>query len=338
MKKLTALFVCIVMIAATFAVSASAAGEILWYEDFSDKFTNPNNWILEGNEFFCDDFTDASNPCIVAYDAGVVCQMEYSSESPNPRKYANFSMMSKIQVRDFDADGDHKVGFWWRDDFYENADELGVELGEIYNVMVNMDTMTIDLTVEGEENPRATAPVSGLEVGGDWFTLGWRIVPGKISCFVNNQKLIDYASADIGATQQSPILLLNNNCYSAWDDVVVATADYNLFNESDVAPAPGTSDNGTTANQGGNATQAPEATTSKKVVEVTDEQGNAVTDASGNKVTEEIIVTDAPVADTNTGAVQGGNSTTTGDVSFVVICVMVATLGCAVIVKKVNVK
>ncbi|MBE6707970.1 MAG: hypothetical protein E7578_01845 [Ruminococcaceae bacterium] len=328
MKKLITLFLCVMMLA-TLAVSTSAAGEIYWHEDFSDKFTNPNNWILEGNEFFCDDFTDESNPCIVAYDPGRVCQMEFSEDVPIPRKYTNCSMMVRVQVRDFDSDrAEHKVGLWWRDDFYANADELGLELGEVYNVWVNADTMEMELWEEGVDAPLMTAPVSGVEVGGDWFTLGWKIVPGNISCYLNGDKILEYASANVAATEKSPILLLNSACYSAWDDVIVASADYQLFNETP-APAPVVTDT---------PTQSTETTTRKEVVNVTDAEGNEVTDADGNKVTEEIIVTDAPAADTNTGAVQGGSSTNTGDASFIVIAVMVAVLGCAVVVKKVNVR
>ena len=320
MKKLAVLFICVVMLA-SMAVSTSAAGQILWHDDFSDRFTNPNNWILEGNEFFCDDFTDSANPCIVAYDPGRVCQMAYTDSSANPRKYTNCSMMVKVQIRDFDSDRcEHKVGLWWRDDFYANAEELGVELGEVYNFYINADTLMAELWEEGVENALMTAPVSGVEVGGDWFTIGWKIVPGNISCYLNGNKVIEYASANVAATQASPILLLNNACYSAWDDVIVATADYALFNET---PAPA-------------VTTAP-ATTRVEQVTVTNEKGEAVTDENGQAVTETVIITEAP-ADTNTGAVVGGNATATGDTAFIVVAAMVAALGCAIIVKKVNVR
>ena len=330
MKKLTTLFLCVMMLA-TLAVSTSAAGEIYWHEDFSDKFTNPNNWILEGNEFFCDDYTDESNPCIAAYDPGRVCQMAYNEDLPIPRKYTNCAMVTRVQIRDFDSDRTfHGVGLWWRDEFYANPDELGVELGEVYNLWVNADTMELELWEEGLENPLMTAPITeGVEVGGDWFTLGWRIVPGRITCYLNDKLLIDYQSANVVAAQKSPILLLNSCCYSAWDDVVVASADYNLFNESEVVAPPATDNT---------PTQPVETTTRKEVVTVTDAEGNAVTDAEGNNVTEEIIVTDAPAADTNTGAPQGGSSTNTGDAAFIVVAVMIAALGCAVVVEKVNVR
>lgn len=324
MKKFIALFICIMMLAAT-AVSTSAAGEILWHEDFSDGFTNPNNWILEGNLFFCDD-TDPKNLCVAAYADGVVNQMNYKAEgNPSARAYTNCAMVCRVQVRDFDRDGDHKVGLWWRDDFTYAE---GEECGEVYTMFVNMDTNEVELWVEGIEAPIATSPVTGLEVGGDWFTMGWRIVPGNISCYVNNQKLINHSSADIAATAKSPILLWNTNCFSAWDDVVVATADYNLFGEADVNPTPGPVES---------QTQAP-ATSRVENVEVTDDKGNAVTDEAGNKVTEQVIITDAPVADTNANAGVGGNSTSTGDNAFIVVAAMVAAFGCALVVKKVTIR
>ena len=79
-----------------------------------------------------------------------------------------------------------------------------------------------------------------------------------------------------------------------------------------------------------------ETTTSQINVIITDEKGETVTDDKGEAVTSISIVTEAPgAANTN----QGGNvngSSSTGDVAFVVVAVMVATLGCALVVRKVS--
>ena len=232
MKRIIALVMCVMMLAAL-AVCTSAAGEILFMDDFTNGFL-PTNWILDGNLYFLDDFTDASNPCIAAYKDGVICQAEYDPEAAGgtAKVYTNCSYSAKMQIRDFDADGSHKVGLWWRDDFGFAPDDQEVdwELGEIYNLTVNADDMTIELNVEGEEAPRATASVEGVEVGGDWFTLGWKITPGHMSAYVNNEKLIDLDIADLSAARPSPFLLMNINCFAAYDDIVISTVDYDLFN------------------------------------------------------------------------------------------------------------
>ncbi len=76
------------------------------------------------------------------------------------------------------------------------------------------------------------------------------------------------------------------------------------------------------------------------VIEVTNENGDVVTDDDGNTVTETVIVTemvtDAP-ADTNTDVTQSINSPNTGDAVFTALCAMVVALGCAIIVRKVNI-
>ena len=106
MKKIIAILVSIMMLS-TLAVGTSAAGEILFQDNFSNGFL-PSNWILEGNLFFLDDVTDASNPCIAAYHDGVVCQMEFDSDATSvPKSFTNCVMSCNIQVRDFDRDGDH---------------------------------------------------------------------------------------------------------------------------------------------------------------------------------------------------------------------------------------
>ena len=83
-------------------------------------------------------------------------------------------------------------------------------------------------------------------------------------------------------------------------------------------------------------TTTRETTTSQINVIITDEKGETVTDDKGEAVTSISIVTEAPgAANTN----QGGNvngSSSTGDVAFVVVAVMVATLGCALVVRKVS--
>jgi len=116
MKRLTALLMSIMMLA-TLAVGASAEGEILFMDNFNGGFL-PDNWILEGNEYFLDDVTDDSNPCLAAYNNGVVCQMEFREENTGvPKRFTNCAVAVDMQARDFDSDGDHAMGLWWRDDF-----------------------------------------------------------------------------------------------------------------------------------------------------------------------------------------------------------------------------
>ncbi len=341
MKKILALVMCVMMLA-SLAVSTSAAGEILFTDDFTNGF-NPQYWIVENNLYFIDDVTDSSNPCLTAYKDGVVSQMQYDyTVNGLDLMYNNAAIVSKIQIRDFDGDGDHQVGFWWRDDFVFTPDDSdpGYEEGEVWNLMFNADNMTLKLHAEGEETPRIEVPVEGVEVGGDWFTLGWRVTAGHMEGFVNNKKVIDYSSEDIAAVHKSPFLLLNNDCYVAFDDIVIATADYDLFDEGlgnntpDVTTAAGNNNN----NNNNNNNAPAETTTVTQIVEVTGADGQVVTDASGAKVTEINVITQAPAAETNTNKPAGGNATATGDATFVVIAAMVVALGCAVIVKKVNVR
>ena len=128
----------------------------------------------------------------------------------------------------------------------------------------------------------------------------------------------------VGDTINSPFFLWNAGNFIRISEILISTPAY-LYPSMNPDPTPVD----TTSNQ------PAETTTAISVVEKTDDSGNVVTDAQGNKVTDTVIITNAP-ADTNTGAVQGGSSANTGDVTFAVVCAMVAALGCAVIVRKVN--
>ncbi len=331
MKRFIAVIMSVMMLTGL-AIGTSAAGQILFTDDFNSGTLNPNNWIVEGNLYFIDDVTDSANPSLAAYNDGVICQMEYRYDyTSTPRLFTNAAISARINIREYDGDGGHSVGFWWRDNFsYVSENEGGTDkesLGAVWNLMYNDNEKQLQLLVDGEETPRATAPVSGVEVGdGDeyWFTIGWRVMPGRMTGYINNQKLIDYSSPEILATNGSPFLLINDDLYVAFDDIVVATADYNLFNESENFVTGGE----TTA-------PASETTTQKVQVTVTDEKGNAVTDDKGQVVTSESIVTEKPApAETNKNGTAGGTATSTGDATFIVIAAMVATLGCAVVIKK----
>ena len=337
MKKFISIIISVMMLS-TLAVGTSAAGEILFQDGFTNGFL-PANWIVEGNLFFLDDVTDAGDPCLAAYSDGVICQMEFRDECTSvAKRFTNCAMSTDVQVRDFDRDGDHKVGLWWRDDFYHDPNgEEAREAGEIWNFQINFDDMTARLEVQGEEGPRAEAPVSGIEVGGDWFNMGWKIVPGNISCYVDGEKVIDYASDEIAAVYDSPILLMNDNLYVAFDNITIATLDYDLFGEGETdipgTDAPVSSNDPADSNEPADSDEPADSNEPADSDEPADSNEPVDSNAPADS--------DTPANTNNTAATnqnkpQGGNSATTGDASFVVIAVMVATLGCAAIVKKVN--
>ena len=172
--------------------------------------------------------------------------------------------------------------------------------------------------------------------GVDFFTMGISVEKDRVRCFYNNELIFDYSNPDLLIAQEitSPFLFWQDGNFIQINNITIADQGY-LYPATKPAETQATTA-GTQATQG---TTAPIVTTTRiEKVEVTDDEGNTVTDESGNKVTETVVITDAPVADTNTGAVQGGSSTSTGDVTFVVIAALVATIGCALIVRKVNVQ
>lgn len=170
-------------------------------------------------------------------------------------------------------------------------------------------------------------PVSmELDTEGDTFyTMGMSVEKNHIRFFLDNQLIfdIDGTSMYVGDSINSPFIFWNDGNYIRVSNIAIASETF-LYPGTNPEPNP----NVTT-------TQPADTTTSISVVVNTDDSGNVVTDAEGNKVTDTVIITNAP-ADTNTGAVQGGNSTNTGDTAFIVVAAMVAALGCAIIIRKVN--
>ena len=143
----------------------------------------------------------------------------------------------------------------------------------------------------------------------------------KMTGFMNDKKYIDFNAyrGTTTATQLgSPVLLVNGGCHCTFDNVVVATPDYDLFNEGSVIspePAPA---------------ETVKTITTEKVVVGTDADGNEVTEI----VTKEVVM---PAAQTGTNT-NPGTSTATGDMAVIVIAVMVASLAAAVAVGAVATK
>ncbi len=354
MKKIAVITLAL-MLAVVFTISSSAA--IYYSDSFDGTELNPQRWIVEGNNFFIDDSVGA----LAAYDNGVVCQMEFRyDKTPTPGIFPEFASSVRVQFRDYDREeGTHSASLWWMNNFCHIPDEEGgCEFYEnticyVYTLNVSADDNTISINKSSVEDPIATANLADhgitIEVGekqSTWFLLGWRVTKGHISAYVNNKKVLDVNDPDIIITAPdnpmltmkgysgSPILLINNGMYVAFDDFVVATPDTDLFGEGTVEPAPTASTEPVTSVQ---------SSVSEVVVTVTNEKGEVETDENGEVKTEvsEVIVTEvvtvAP-ADTGSGNGNGGSSATTGDAALIVLAVMTVSLGAALTVKKLTVR
>lgn len=143
------------------------------------------------------------------------------------------------------------------------------------------------------------------------FSMGWRIRSGKIDCYYNDKLIISCTNvpADIGLGQtRSPVCLWNRSADIEFDNFILSTADYDLFNEGSI-PTDDTT------------TKAPDD--SKVVTKV-------ITDADGNTqvVTEVVADTDK----TNPNVNNGGSST--GDMIIAVAAVMIVGAAGAVVLGK----
>lgn len=195
------------------------------------------------------------------------------------------------------------------------------------------------LGYEGDETtdfmPSVAAEIN--DDGNTFYKFGMSITRGRIRCYFEDKLIFDFVdTADeymIAKDINSPFLAWNTNNFFQIDAIDIASPGY-IYPLSDAADttAPNGGDNNQGGNQGGNETPV----TSQKIEIVT----KVVTNEAGETevVTETQIVNVPVTPDTNKNGSSVSTSTTTGDAAFVVVAVMVAALGCALIVKKVNVK
>ena len=329
MKKIICVLVlCALLACAVLEVAVSAAGEVFWREDFSSA--DPNNWLWDGTLFYVEDGV------LKGWDEAVVHQSNFPTATGGTRKYGESTLKIEcIAYEDGGADKEfHSLGLWWADyiDPYATDDPTS---WIIYKPHYNFERACIELEMEftGDEAeafrpadfpddavvarfeiPEDKAPNFGI----DWFSLGYRVSGGTFSIFLNDQKIVDfpcYRGAVTGTQRPSPVILLNGGCYCGFDNLVVATPDYDLFNEG-ASPAPAPAENVTEF-----------VVDTEKVVVGTNEDGSEITDV----VTAQVA---RPAANTGAAAT-GGTAARTGDGAIVVIAVMIAALGSAIAVKKV---
>jgi len=340
MKKIFAiLMVCAMLCAAVLPMTVSAAGMVLFQDKF-DSMDN-NDWMWDGTLF------EVVDGRLEGYAGAVVQQSNYSSENDGIRKWGTGTSFAidAMCLDDDRGNGDNFLALWWADYFKVDEDDESTDSRIVYRFGYKWQEQKyfIDVEYQGEDGLSAEysenkdgerveilidGPEYKMDVSKpDVVRLGMKIDNGVISCYDGNKLIYAYNAergALCGTGFASPILLWNNGSYCAFDNFIVTTADYNLFNES-------ASD--TTAPVADDTTKAADETSKveTKTVVVTDENGEAHTEI----VTE--IVTNAPKQETNNN---GGNSNNggaqTGDMAVIVVAVMVVALGAAIVVKKVN--
>ena len=318
MKKLIAVFICLVMIAGIAIATVSADAKILFYDPFDTK--KENDWLWDSSNFYVKDGVLMGDP------TAVIHQSAYDPKYGQIRRWDTFTNKVDIKIVDYDESNFIGSGLWWRDynTSFEEENAGANEDGEIWTYRYNYVTNSVILESDYLTNKGMTAktyqlPRNAVKIGPDddptTFSLGWRIQPGKIECYFNDQKVITYTNVpmDLGMTRPSPILLVNHSCYIEFDNFIVATVDYNLFNETDILTPVDPGNNG-----GG---QQPAGT---KVVEKieTDENG------------ETRIVTEI-VADTNANNPSANNGgSNTGDMIVAVAAVMAVAAAGAIVAAK----
>ena len=345
MKKIMSFAVTAIMLVCMIVpLTVSADGTILWTDDFSSVKENDWIWDEDTTRFFVD------GGKLEGWAEAVVHQSNFLADRGAPRRYKECAW--KVECAGLEDGGNeaeqHSISIWFADYISPYADPESIDGTISYSWGYSFERQTLDLSIGfdndaesfkpagyPEEGPYKSFPVPAdaapvLDAnGGSPFTLGMRIANGKAAFYMNDVKYceIDAFRGALTATQVgSPLLLFNGGCHCTFDNLVVATPDYNLFNES-AAPANNEPANNEPVN---NDPAATETRIDTVIVTDTDEEGNVVT-----RVETEKTVVPAP----NTGNGGGGRTATkTGDTIVIVAAVMIAAIGMALVVKKVCIR
>ena len=316
MRRIVSLIGCLALILtlAAATTTVNAAGSILFQDDFSSE--DLSKWMWDNTAFICEDGVCKGDPAAVVHQSAYV--------DGDAAWGVNIAYKVDVRVTDYMDSTEIGPGLWFRDynTTYDQQDEGEEDTGEVWWYEYDYISNSVILRGDHFENNKLEPVKVKLEDGivkagpdekPTTFSIGWRIQPGHIECYFNDKKVIDYTNVPmtIGSVRPSPIVLWNNSCYIEFDNFIVSTPDYNLFNE-----VPG--DNG--GNNGGN--QQP---------------GNAteiVTEYETNDKGETIVVTKV-VADTNANNPSANNGgSNTGDMIVAVAAVMAVAAAGAIVAAK----
>lgn len=327
MKKIISALLIIAMMFSVAAVSASAAGlHVNMNFDSLDTFSS----IFMAGNFYMDD----SDRLLYGYAEARALQTLYDDDPgyflPSTYCWLTYDMSVTMCIADDDmSDRGRFVNLVYCND---NPEFNLIRDGRQYIAFgYDVESRCFRFT-DGwnrvEDEAQFLPPVY-IEIdtdGEEFFTMGMSIDKNHIRCFYNDQLIFDFVDSSnellIAKEIPSPFLFWQDGNYIQISNITIADQGY-LFPNTQIVT--------------GDETTAPasETTTQKVQVTVTDDKGNAVTDDKGQVVTSESIVTEKPApAETNKNGSVGGTATSTGDATFIVVAAMVATLGCAIVIKK----
>ena len=249
-KVITAVILCTVILCPLMMTCVSADGAIVWTDDFSTK--DSSNWLWDppANLF------DIQNGRVDGWAECVVLQSNYVTSEGGTRRFKECAWkVDCYALEDGGNDAEnHYMGLWLADYLSPSGSEdpdgqIVYEFGYSFEkgylqLTAAFDGAATDLEptsgyTRGE--PVAVVPVSADEApvmdpsGKAVFSLGLRINGGVISGYLNDKKYLDFNAyrGTTTATQLgSPVLLVNGGCHAQYDNVVVSTPDYDLFNEA----------------------------------------------------------------------------------------------------------
>ena len=309
MRRIVSLIGCLALILtlAAATTTVNAAGSILFQDDFSSE--DLSKWMWDNTSFICEDGVCKGDPAAVVHQSSYV--------DGGAAWGVDIAYKVDVRVTDYMDSTEIGPGLWFRDyNLTLEDEETDAEDGEVWQFQFNYVNQTFKLTSEyltnnGFEEPTYTLPEGTIKMGPDekptTFSMGWRIRSGKIDCYYNDKLIISCTNvpADIGLVRPSPVCLWNRSADIEFDNFILSTADYDLFNEGSI-PTDDTT------------TKAPDDT--KVVTKV-------ITDADGNTqvVTEVVADTDK----TNPNVNNGGSST--GDMIIAVAAVMIVGAAGAVV-------
>ena len=338
MKKIISMLLILTMLVSMVCISTSAAGIHI-----DEKFATAESFMskFRAGAFFID------NGLLYGYDEARALQSDYEDDEDFDGIFKNtmftwltYDASITLSTADDDLSEDRRFLnlVYCNDNLkYMGRGDERVYMAFIYDIQERCFRITEGLDAVSDEQQLLNPVYKEISTDGEeFFTMGISVDKDRIRCFYNDELIFDFQDTAqdylIAKEINSCFLFWQNGNFTQISNIKVADAGY-------IYPY-AAAEEGTTAggNDDANVTTTTAATTTSETTTKIVEE--IVTNKDGETSIVTKVVTEAtttPKAETGNKPV-GGTSTSTGDATFVVVAALVATLGCAVIVKKVTVR
>ena len=329
MKKVFSILLVMTMLVGAVVCHVSAAPTLYMYDDFENNDQTLNKWIWSATKFYIED------GILNSAKDGVVHQ----SEGDNG--YSWTELAAQVDMRFVACDEGQSAGLWFR-----------ISDTSVLQVKIDPNAKKIFAECDGQ-GVFAEKENINVSIGeeADFVTLGMRVsADGKLDVYFDYEEVLTDIELTEYAAFDSVFLLTNGTKLTQWDNVTVASVDYDLtktieengLERIDPNDVPTDTDDTSADDTSADDTSADDTSADDTSADDTSAEDTSADDTTAGPAYDTTApaddTTDSEAPVTTDKGTDDNKAPQTGDTTVLFVIAAVAALGLAIVVKKIAAK